>query len=85
MRTSVARQTVHEFTPFIDERLGSVNTRLDTIEAQLRMLAEEVRELRSIIATQVDVENQSASLIGQLLRSATTRIEELEERVEQAR
>jgi ABC-type transporter Mla subunit MlaD len=85
MRTSLARQTADDLAPVLGEPIGRANARLGAIEAQLTALSEEVRELRSIVGTQVDVENQSTALLGQLLRSATTRIEELEERAEPSR
>lgn len=60
----------------VDERLDAIERHLATIEAQ-------VRELREIAETQVDVENQSTELLGRLLRAATDRIEDLEGRVGQ--
>lgn len=59
----------------------SVDARLDAIEQQLASIDGQLRELREIAGAQVDVENQSTELLGRLLRAATSRIEDLEERV----
>lgn len=75
-RTSIAEQVVTEVTPAID----SQKTRLGELEAQIAALAEQVSELRRINGTQVDVANESTELLGRLIRSATSRIDELEER-----
>ena len=62
----------------------AVDERLDVIERHLAAIEAQVRELREIAETQVDVENQSTELLGRLLRQATDRIEDLEGRVGQA-
>lgn len=59
----------------------SVDARLDAIEQQLARIDGQLRELREIAGTQVDVENQSTELLGRLLRAATSRIDDIEERV----
>jgi ABC-type transporter Mla subunit MlaD len=64
----------------LDQRLEIIDDKLHAIEARLEALAEQARDLRDIAGTQVDIENQTSELFGRLLRSATTRIEELEER-----
>ncbi len=53
---------------------ADVRRRLEAIEAQLA-------ELTHIASVQVEVTNESTELLGRLLRSATDRIDELEERV----
>jgi hypothetical protein len=58
----------------------SVDQRLDAIERRLADIDGQLRELREIAETQVDVENQSTELLGRLLRAATSRIDVLEER-----
>lgn len=58
----------------------SVDARLDAIEQHLARIDGQLRELREIAETQVDVENQGTELLGRLLRAATSRIEDLEER-----
>jgi tetrahydromethanopterin S-methyltransferase subunit G len=85
MTASIARQVVDEVAPHIDQHMTSVHARLDALETEVATLIGEVRELRSIAGTQVDVENQSTELLGRLLRSATDRIDELEERAERTR
>lgn len=69
IRTSLAQQV----TADLEGRLGELSTRLDAIELRLR-------ELRDLAETQVDSETQTTELLGRLLRSATSRIDELEER-----
>lgn len=59
----------------------SVDARLEAVERHLASIDAQLRELREIAATQVDVENQSTELLGRLLRAATSRIEDLEELV----
>lgn len=61
----------------------AVDERLDAIERHLASIDDQLRELREIAETQVDVENQSTELLGRLLRAATDRIEHLEERAGQ--
>jgi hypothetical protein len=62
----------------------SVDARLDAIERHLARIDGQLQELREIAAAQVDVENQSTELLGRLLRAATSRIEDLEERAERS-
>ena len=69
IRTSLAQQVIAD----LEGRLGELSTRLDAIELRLR-------ELRDLAETQVDSETQTTELLGRLLRSATSRIDELEER-----
>lgn len=80
IRTSVATQVTKDIVPLLDERTTSLHARLDGLEAGMRQIEERLRDLREIASTQVDIENQSSELVGRLLRSATDRIEELEER-----
>ncbi|MHB1986742.1 MAG: hypothetical protein ACYCSF_01970 [Acidimicrobiales bacterium] len=69
----------------IRERLDPIGARLDRIEAQLVALTEEVHELRDIAGTHVDVANEATDLLGRLIRSATSRLDELEERASSGR
>lgn len=59
-------------------RFRALDERLDAIERRLADMDAQLRELREIAETQVDVENQSTELLGRLLRGATSRIDALE-------
>jgi ABC-type transporter Mla subunit MlaD len=80
LKTSLAHQVSAEVAPALDEKTAELRARLDAVEAQLATLSEQVRDLRQIAGTQVDVTNESTELLGRLIRSASSRIDELEER-----
>ena len=88
MTSSTARSGWRETTTRLARRAAgsivghqrSVDARLDAIEEHLASIEAQLRELREMAGTQVDVENQSTELLGRLLRAATDRIEDLEER-----
>ena len=80
IKTSLAGQVSSEVTPVIDEHTAELRVRLEAVEAQLVLLGEQVRDLRQIAGTQVDIANQSTELLGRLIRSAMSRIDDLEER-----
>lgn len=65
----------------LESNQGELRDRLAAIEIELAGLAEQVRALRQIAEVQVQVANESTEVLGRLLRSATDRIEQLEEQV----
>lgn len=69
--------------------LGSVNDRLGSIETSvletLSQLRADVIELKRLAETSLELESEKTELFGRLLRSATSRLDELEERLSDAR
>lgn len=76
MRGSLAQ----EMAAGLAAALQAQQDRLAELEAQLGDVRSELKELRRIAETQVDVANELSELQGRLLRSATDRIDELEKR-----
>ncbi|MHB8243800.1 MAG: hypothetical protein ACYDGN_00410 [Acidimicrobiales bacterium] len=88
IKRSIAGQVAADVAPLVEvqtrdvaARLAAVDAQLEAMRAQLAAMADQMHDLREIAGTQVDIENQSTELLGRLLRSATSRIDELEERV----
>lgn len=72
---SLAHQVTADLTPQLD----AVRSRLDALEAALTAIERQLRELHEIAVVQTEVANESTELLGRLLRSATERIDALEE------
>jgi uncharacterized protein (UPF0335 family) len=85
IRTSLASQVSSDLEPVVREQIGAVRAHLEAIEGTIAALGDQVKELREIAGAQVEAENQSSELLGRLLRAATSRIEQLEERAERQR
>lgn len=85
IKRTLGRPVAAAMAPAISSGTTELHERLNSVDAQLRSLLEEVRELRSIADAQVDVDNQSTELLGRLLRSLASRVEELEERAPEQR
>lgn len=65
--------------------LDEVRARLTELGEDVAALREAVGEIRRTLDVAVDVDNQVTELLGRLVRSASERLDELEERVSERR
>lgn len=69
----------------IERLLHEMGDRFDALDTRIGELATEIQDLRHSLDLVVDVGNESTELLGRLLRAATARLEDLEEKVRQER